>query len=402
MKYRFTAWDRQGRCVEEAVEASSQDDARRLIEQRGLFVSEIAGAGERRSQPTNMTRASRAPLVQPGKIRLLAVFARQLSVLVTAGTPLVDALEAVESQLNAGPFRDVVEDIRLRVEEGGSLSDAMGRHTEWFDAVSLSLAAAGESGGQLDVMLQRMATLTQQHSALRSQLVGAMVYPALLTVVAICVFVLMTVFESLDVPLPVTTALLLEFSGVLRGYWWGIVPALLAVVCGAIWWLRSERGQRALDTAMIRLPKIGGVTRSLEVARLTRLMGLLLVSKVPVVEAAQLTQTSLHNRHYRAFMDELCDRVIGGENLSSVMVDSDLIPRGVSQAVRNAERAGKMGEVMTSLADSMEEDNRVVVKSLTSIIEPLILVALGLMVGFVTLSMFLPLFDVTAAAGGPR
>lgn len=135
---------------------------------------------------------------------------------------------------------------------------------------------------------------------------------------------------------------------------------------------------------------------------MARLMGLLLLSKVPMVEAVDLTRASLNNRHYRDFMDTLRERLIGGDTLSAVMLQSELIPRGVSQAVRNAEKAGKVGEVLSSLADSMEDDNKVVVKSMTSLLEPLILVVLGLMVGFVTVSMFMPLFDVTAAAGGAR
>ncbi len=420
MKWRCTAWDREGRRIDETIDAPTEHDAREAISHRGLFLSEIESVGGGRrsksavgSQAGSSTKAGKAKKAKwkAGKVRMVAMFSRQLAVLVSAGTPLVDALEAVECQVSEGGFKDAVSDIRLRVEEGGTLSDAMAQHVDWFDSVSLSLVAAGESGGQLDVMLQRLGVLTQQQAALRSQLVGAMVYPALLSVVAVCVFFLMTafvvprfsgLFETLDVPLPATTAVLMSFSGFLRGYWWAIIPAVLGSIIGGVVWIRSQHGRETLDTALVRVPKLSKMTRSLEVARMSRLLGLLLLSKVPMVEAVDLTRASLNNRHYRDFMDTLRDRIIGGDTLSAVMIQSELIPRGVSQAVRNAEKAGKVGEVLSSLADSMEDDNKVVVKSMTSLLEPLILVVLGLMVGFVTVSMFMPLFDVTAAAGGAR
>ncbi len=413
MKYRCTAWDRDGRRVEETLDAPNEAEAREVIARRGLFVTEVeqVGSGAKASKASSGGKGSKRFKIQTGKVRMLAMFSRQLAVLVSAGTPLVDALESVEVQAGEGEFRDVVADVRSRVEEGSTLSDAMAHHTDWFNSVSLSLVSAGESGGQLDAMLQRLGVLTQQQAALRSQLIGAMVYPALLSVVAVSVFFLMTafvvprfsgLFETLDVPLPATTAILMSFSGFLRGYWWAIIPTVLSVFVAGVVWARSNSGRRSIDTMLVRTPKLSVMIRSLEVARLTRLLGLLLQSKVPMVESIELTRASLSNRHYRAFMDELRECVIGGETVSAVMMRSDLIPRGISHAVRNAEKAGKIGEVLTSLADSMDEDNQVVVKSMTSLLEPLILVVLGVMVGFVTVSMFMPLFDVTAAAGGAR
>lgn len=410
MKYRCVAWDRQGRRIEEIIDAESSLKAADALVRKGLFVTEVEAACHS-GAPCKGPASRRRLRIVRGKSRSLAVFTRQLSVLVSTGTPLVDAIEAVASQARDPMFQNVLEDVRARVEEGSTLADAMAAHTQWFDSVALSLVAAGESGGQLDAMLQRLSILTQQQAAMKSQLIGAMVYPALLSIVAISVFFLMTafvvprfsgLFETLDVPLPATTGALLALSGFLREAWWILIPGFLGASCGLLYWMNSSKGKASIDTLFIKIPKISEMTRSLQTARLTRLMGLLLTSRVPLIEAIELTRMSMTNHHYRVLMDTVRKSVIDGETLSSSLMRSDLIPKGVSQAVRNGEKAGRMGEVLSSMADSLDQDNEVVLKSLSSLLEPVILVALGLMVGFVTISMFMPLFDVTAAAGGGR
>jgi type IV pilus assembly protein PilC len=410
MKFRCIAWDRNGRRIEEVVDAESSMKAGDTLVRRGLFVTEVE-AVSLIGKETNGVITKRRLGFKSGKSRLLAVFTRQLSVLVSTGTPLVDALEAVASQAKDQEFRAALEDVRARVEEGSTLADAMTAHTQWFDSVALSLVAAGESGGQLDAMLQRLSILTQQQAALKSQLLGAMVYPAMLSIVAVSVFILMTafvvprfsgLFETLDVPLPATTGALLAFSGLLRGAWWILLPATLGSLVGFMYWMKSAHGKASIDTLMVKAPKLSEMTRSLQTARMTRLMGLLLTSRVPLIEAIELTRMSMTNQHYQSLMDTVRKAVIDGDTLSSSLMRSDLIPKGVSQAVRNGERSGRMGEVLSSMADSLDQDNEIVLKSLSSLLEPVILVALGLMVGFVTISMFMPLFDVTAAAGGGR
>lgn len=406
MKYRYTAFDKSGRSVRDTVEAPDKSEATELVRKRGLFVTEMTEAGRRETS---------APAARRGSVRLkdLANFSRQMAVLVSTGTPLVEAMEALERQSPEGPWREVVADVRKRVEEGKQLSEAMEAHPDVFDGICRSLVAAGESGGKLDAMLERLARLTRQQQKVRSSLVGAMVYPCLLIVVGLVVMCVMIgfvmprfegLFKTLGAPLPPSTEALMAGGEFLRGYWWAVAGGIGFGAAGLKFWLASPSGRLFMDGLLVGLPQVGKVTRSFATARVARVLGVLLEGKVALLDALRLTRQATGNTRYAALIERVEDAVTRGESVSAALgapasEGPNLISPAVCEAVRSGEKTGQIGPVLLSVAEAMDEDNEVLMKSLTSLIEPLILVGLGVMVGVVAISMFLPLFDLTAAGG---
>lgn len=403
MKYTYRAYDRTGRELVDVVEAGARPEADELLRKRGLFVKEIREHVEQ-GGARGLARGSGGR----GSLRDVSAFMRQVGVLLSTGTPLVDAIGAVERQTPEGRFRQVLADVRERVEEGTQFSEALGAHPRQFDAVCRSLVAAGEGAGNLEEMLARLSALMRQQIKMRAMVVGAMVYPMVLVSIAVIVLVVMIgfvlprfegLFESLDAPLPTTTMVLLEIGGFCRSYWWAVVPGILASVGGVVYAFTQPGVRRRLEGVLLRLPQIGRLVRSLTTARLTRVLGVLLGGKVPMIEALELTKQTVTIEGYKVLIERAQRAVERGESMSDAFDDDRLVSASVREAIRSGERAGRIAPVLLSLAEYMDEDNEVAVRSLSSVIEPLILTLLGLVVGVVALSMFLPLFDLTASAG---
>jgi type II secretory pathway component PulF len=330
-------------------------------------------------------------------------------VLVSSGTPLVQALIALERQTKDAIWREIIGGVRTKVEQGCTLSEAMSEYPQAFDAIARSLVSAGESGGGFETMLDRLSVLSRKQLHVRSALVGAMIYPALLIVVAIGVLALMLLFvlprfaglfETLDVKLPPMTQFLMACSDFLRSYWWSLPIAASAAFVAARSWTQTAAGRKAIDTTLLRLPAVGAILRSFSVARIARVLGVLLAGKVPLLDALALARQTVSNCKYIDLVARAEEAVTRGSNVSTVFASTDLVSPALCEAIRAGEQSGQMGPLLLNIADFLDEENEVVVKSLTSILEPVILIVLGVLVGFVALSMFLPLFDLTAAAHG--
>jgi type IV pilus assembly protein PilC len=330
-------------------------------------------------------------------------------VLVATGTPIVQSLAALERQGTDDSWRVIIGDVRQRVEAGATLSEAMEAHPRCFDAVYRSLIAAGESAGSLDAMLNRLATLTRQQHRIRNSIIGTMIYPCLLMVVAVVVLIVMVgfilprfsgLYETLDSPLPPSTKFLMWISDIVRAYWWALALISIASAFAARFWLGTPPGKLARDTVLVRAPQLGKLVRSFAMARLTRVLGVLLESHVPLLDALKLTRQSADNSHYADLIARAEATVTRGDQISTAFATSNLVSPYITEAIRNGENSGHVGPLLISVADFLDEENEVVVKSLTSVVEPLILIVLGLIVGVIALSMFLPLFDMTAMAGG--
>lgn len=404
MKLQYTGYDLSGRAVAEGIEARSVAEATDQLRRDGIFVLEI------KESASSGPAAARAKKVsQSSRMKNLAMFTRQLQVLLATGTPLVQSLGALERQSTDAKWGAVIQQIRASVEDGSSLSQAMGEHPQYFDVVCRSLIAAGESAGNLPDMLERLAVLMRKQLHVRRSIVGATIYPSLLVVVALAVLItLLTfvlprfedLFKSLDTPLPPTTKLLMGLSRTLIHYWWAFTAGIIAAGIAAYMALKSPAGRRAMQTIVLRLPQFGPIVKNFSTARVARLLGILLQGRVQLLEALQLTAGACANHHYAKLVASAYDAVTRGESLAAAFSDKRLIAPSVQEAILSGERSGQLGPLLTTLADFLEENNEVTVRSLTSILEPLILVALGLLVGVIAISLFMPLFDLTAATRG--
>jgi type II secretory pathway component PulF len=262
-------------------------------------------------------------------------------------------------------------------------------------------------------MLDRLAKLTRQQVRIRKAVTSALVYPCLLIGVALSVISVMVgyvlprfegLFETLGSSLPPPTKLLMGVSSFQRGNWYFVLGGVASLVTGVIFYLRGERGRRQLDEALVTLPQVGKVTRSFATARIARVLGVLLEGKVPLLEALSLTRHAMSNSLYVHLVSRAEDAVIRGEMLSTALADQRLMSSAVVEALRSGEKSGQLATVLTSIAEHMDEDNEVSLKTLMGLLEPVILLILGLVVGGVAVGMMLPLFDLAAAgqnsAGG--
>ncbi len=409
MKIAYRGFDAGGKAVAGTIQADAPEQAREQLRRQGVFVTSIDQSGGG-AQAAGAQRGYSIRLGGGSRLRLVAGLVRQMAVLVSTGTTVVDALTVLEKQTAPGKWRDVVADLRKRVEEGAQLSEAMSHHPGWFDEVSRSLVAAGESRGKLGDMLERLGALTRQQIKIRTALSGAMVYPCLLMCVAAGVVTAMIgfvlprfkgLFESLGAPLPPSTAALMAASEWLGYWWWAVLIGLGASGFALVQWLGTGHGKTTVDWALLNLPQIGAITRNFATARIARLLGVLAEGRVGLLEALELTRAATSNSQYQALLQRAEQAVTKGEPISAAFDGSPLISPSVTAALRSGERTGRVGSVLLSLADFMDEDNEVVVKSLTSILEPVILIVLGTIVGTMAASMFLPLFDLSASAGAP-
>jgi type II secretory pathway component PulF len=411
MKLSYVAFDKAGRQVVDAVEAADVAEAKESLRRKGLYVTQIGGAGSAAAGAG--AAAPRAGLSnrRPGGRRLkdVAMMLRQMHALVSCGTPQVQALGALERQASPGAWQNAVRDLRTQVEEGAPLSSAMERHPQYFDSICRGLIAAGESSGDLPAMLDRLAVMTRRQLHTRSVVIGAMIYPSLLMVIAVSVLVLMILFvvprfgdlfDSLGVALPPSSQALVTISALLWGYWWAALILTVGPLAGLIFWQTTENGRSAKDRILLHLPQVGKLMRGFITARIARLLGTLLESHVGVLDALALVRQAAGNQEYAALVDEATEAVTRGESISRVFGESRLISPAVYEALHNGEQSGQVGPMLLNIADFLDEENEVVIRSLTSIIEPVILLIMGMLVGLVAVSMFMPLFDLTSMTQG--
>jgi type II secretory pathway component PulF len=406
VKLAYRAYDRQGREVADTIEAAHAAEAADMLRRKGLFATQIDDAAKAAAAGAARQRKG---LRRTRRMKHLAMFARQLHVLVSSGTQIVQALRALEKQITQPAWRRVVGDVRSQVERGSSLSEAMARHADCFDGISRSMVAAGEAGGTLPEMLDRLAGLLESRLHVRRTIIAALVYPCLLTCLAVAVLSLLLLFviprfaelfAALDVPLPPSTRTLISLSAALQRWWWALVLAVAIPAVAIRTWTKTPAGRRAIDTWLIRLPQIGSITRNFATARIVRLLGVLIDSNVPLLEALDLTGQGMSNTHYTDLVRRAREAVTRGEPMSSAFADEALISPSVYEAMRSGEHSGQVGPLLLTLADFLDDENETVLRSLTSIVEPVILILMGLLVGAVALSLFMPLFDLTAMTSG--
>lgn len=415
MKIGYRGYDLSGKRVQGAVEASDSREAIEALRRQSIFATETFagdGGGGDAAQRAHASALSMKGMFDMGKqsrVEQVADMLRQLALLIATGTTVVDALVGLERQIADGPFLKAVQGLRVRIEEGRTLADAMAEYPDYFDAVCRSLCAAGEQGGKLEEMLERLSKMLRQQVKVRKTIRGAMVYPVVLISVACIVLSAMVgfvlprfegLFQSMDAALPPMTKILMECSHFLRSYWPFVVGGIILSALGMYVALKTPKGRRAVDVAMVTTPKVGVIARRLCASRMARVLGTLLEGKVPLVEALALAKYSVSNSLY---VDMICraeDAVLRGETLSSGLNDPRLLTPTLVEAIRSGEKAGRLAPVLSTVADHLDEDNEIALRTLTTIMEPVILIILGVVVGFMAVGMLLPLFDLTAGAGG--
>ncbi|MBN1844380.1 MAG: type II secretion system F family protein [Sedimentisphaerales bacterium] len=410
----YEALDRSGLLVRDTLALDEGDDAVVELRRRGLVPVRVQADGPSlRRRLTGLSSRVRdwgGSQADPRRARRkeLPLFTEQMAILLETGTPVAPSLAALERQVTTRHWQALVRQLRRQVEEGGSLASAVTSYPEVFDPVYGSMICAGEASGKLPLILGRLALLSRQADRVRQKVVSALIYPTLLTGIAFSVvnvlifFVLPRfagIFTEMEVKLPRSTTTLLAVSHGIRGNMLIVLSATAAAVAGLVLWNKSRAGVRLRQRAVLRLPIMGPLVRSLILARLFRLIGLLLESSVPLLDALELTKTSTRNYLYVQLLERMYQSVLNGRTMYEVMLHSRLVPASLAQMVHTGEANAQIGRVMTLLADHLDDQNETRIGMLTSIMEPVILIIMGLVIGMVAISLVLPMFDLSRISG---
>jgi type IV pilus assembly protein PilC len=387
--------------------AANQDELRALLRREQIVLTQASEKGREIAIP-KLGRRKRV------KAKELAVFTRQFSVMIDAGLPLVQCLDILAEQQQNPFFKDVLRQVRQNVEEGSTLFQALERHPKVFDNLFTSMVEAGETGGVLDLILQRLATLIEKVVKLKRSVVSASIYPSAVVVVAIgAIAVIMVVvipqfqqiFLGLLGPgelLPLPTRIVMAISSFLAG--WGGLATLITIIgasVGTSFYYKTPRGRWQIDTLMLKMPIIGSILRKVAVARFARILSTLLSSGVPILQSLDITAKTAGNVVVEDAVLKVRAGVERGENFADPLKATDVFPHMVGQMVSVGEQTGALDAMLGKIADFYEEEVDAAIADLLALIEPVLIAFLGVTIGSIVISMYLPLFSLIGKLASP-
>ena len=402
MRIIYDAVDAQGLASHDVVDAPNAREAVEVLRRRGLFVTRMAddATSERRQTRTRARRETKL------STNVLALFTRQMAMLLKAGSGVVPAINAIRRQMRRPAQAELLGRIVSDLEDGTSLTDTLCRHPATFDPVYCAIVAAGEASGSLSKMFDRLAEIVGKRRLLHRQIKGAFAYPVLLICMCVKIIGVMLLFvlprfagmfDQLGVKPPTTTLILLGLGQGLRNYWYLVLLSGLVFLAGVVWLVLSTVGQQLVSNLQTRIPVIGNLRGQMIQAQILRTMGMLLDSRVGVLDTMDLARKSTRNREFQRLFDDMTDTVTSGGQITSALERCRLIAPYVVQAVRTGEESGNLAGAMIYCADVLDESNTELLHTVMKLIEPAILIVMGLVVGGVAISLFLPLFDLTSA-----
>ncbi|HEU5141554.1 MAG TPA: type II secretion system F family protein [Solirubrobacterales bacterium] len=403
--FAFKAMDLAGAATAGEVEAESKAQVTEQLRQRGLIVLDVSEKNEPFAIENIWRRWKKVDM------RELAVFSRQFATLVASGMPMLRTLHTLEEQTQDERIKDAVAGVRADVESGSTLQQAMERHPEVFDRLYRAMVRAGEESGRLEDSLDRVAYQVEKADALRRQVKSAMMYPslvmgfamlALLAIVTFIIPVFAGIFEELaeDNPeessaLPLPTQVCVSASDAITGYWFIIFPALIAAAIGFFKWKRTDRGKEMWDRFILRLPfQIGDVIQKVALARWSRTFAGSVSAGVPMLQSIKLTGETAGNVVLEQAMDDVYASAKRGGSLGRPIEGNAIFPPMVGHMVSVGEETGQLENMLGKVADFYETEVDAKIKALTSLIEPLMIVFVGGVVGFIVIAMYLPIFSL--------
>jgi type IV pilus assembly protein PilC len=399
--YTYKGTNRAGSNVSGEMSATSKAEVQNLLRRQQITATKMSEKGKEFNLPSFGAGVS---------AKELAIFTRQFSVMIDAGLPLVQCLEILAGQQENKTFQKVLTGTRGSVEGGATLSAAMRQYPKVFDALYVNMVEAGETGGILDTILQRLSTYIEKNVKLKRAVQSAMVYPIGVLTIAGAVIILLlwkvvpifaTLFTGLGVDLPLPTKIVIalsNFIGSIFGFL--IVVAAVAIIFGIKVWYGTEQGRYILDATILKLPVIGILMRKIAVARFTRTLGTLISSGVPILEGLDITAKTAGNAVVERSLQKVRKSLEEGKSLTEPLKDSEVFPGMVTQMIAVGEQTGAMDAMLQKIADFYEEEVDAAVKDLLTALEPVMIVFLGVVVGGVVISMYMPLFSLIGKLSG--
>ncbi|PXA03237.1 pilus assembly protein PilC [Coraliomargarita sinensis] len=411
-KFKYTAIDANGKQKTGTVDAESQEDANSKLSAAGLMPTKVtatggssAGSGGKKAKDGGKAKKKGIAFGKVISQEDLSTFTRQLATLLQAGLPLLRGLEVMIRQEKNLRFRAVLEQIAEQVKSGNSFSDGLSQHPKIFDRLYINMVKAGEAGGVLDTVLSRLAGFMEKALRTKKKVKSAMVYPIVVVGVAVAIVALLmtvvvpkfqTIFDDMlgGSALPGPTQLVISISNFMQQNI--ILSIVICVVAffGFKFLLRTTFGKKIFNWCSINLPKIGDLVRKVNIARITRTFGTLLSSGVPILQSITISKDITGNSFYAGALNRIHDSVRDGEPLAAQMERESVFPNMVTSMVDVGEETGELAEMLNRIADNYDEDVDNAVAGITSIIEPVMIVFLALVVGFIVIALFLPIVEI--------
>jgi type IV pilus assembly protein PilC len=399
--FAYTAINSQGIELSGEIQAPDLSAARDALRGNGLLaqaIEEIRGASTTRAGKTVMGIGEKV------KPKSLQIFSRQFATMIEAGLSVVTALVILEQQTDDKALAEIIDDVREQVEGGSLLSEAMARHTTTFSRLYIAMVEAGEAAGVLDVVLDRVAIQIEKEEKIKRRVKGAMIYPSVVLTFATLVMcgllmflvpIFVKIFDQLNGQLPTLTLMVLHVSNLLRNWWYVIFPLVGLTIFGFFRWKRTPTGRQTWDRFKLRMPmSIGAVVLKVSMARFSRTLSTLIASGVDIMRALEITAQTSGNWVVESETLKIRERVRDGAPIAQPMVDSPVFPPMVGQMVKIGEETGELEKMLGKVADFYEDEVDASIQALTSIIEPLMMIGVGVMVGIIVISMYLPMFKL--------
>jgi type IV pilus assembly protein PilC len=397
--FAYTAINAQGLEIDGVIAAGDLAAAREQLRRRGLLAQKLAEL-----QDGDSLGERRITLGKGVKQKSLQIFSRQFATMIEAGLNVVQALVVLEEQTADMALAEVVTQLRHDVEAGLLLSEALARHPKVFSRLYIAMVEAGEAAGILDIVLDRVAVQIEKQEAIRRRVKGAMIYPTLVLCFATLILLGMllflvpifkSIFAQLGGQLPSLTLMVVDASNFVRGYWYIVFPVLFASPFVFRWWKGTERGRQQWDRLLLRVPmKIGETVRKVTIARFSRTLATLVAAGVDIIKALEITGQAAGNWVIESALVDVRERVHAGAGISQPLLENDVFPPMVAQMMKIGEESGELQTMLDKIADFYEDEVDAAVASLTSIIEPVMMILVGAMVGVIVISMYLPMFKM--------
>ena len=400
--YTWVALTRKGRTLKGDIEAADETIALSQLKRRRLTVKKI--------KPKPKDLFENVAFMQPKVTNKdIVIFTRQFSTMIDAGLPLVQGLNILADQSENSTFKKILKEVTRDVEGGATLAEALKKHPKVFDNLFVNLVAAGEVGGILDTILQRLATYIEKAEKLKSQIKGAMTYPivvvsvAILVIAVILIFVIpvfQEMFEGFGKSLPVPTQIVVAMSDFMKANIHYMIGGLIVFIFLFKKYRDTPRGRKQIDTLALKLPIFGPLLKKVAVARFTRTLGTMISSGVPILDALEVTAKTSGNVVLEEVIFEVRSSIAEGQTISEPLAETDIFPGMVIQMISVGEATGALDTMLEKIADFYDDEVDTAVDALTSMLEPLLMVFLGGSIGGLVIAMYLPIFQLAGAIGG--
>src|SRR5690349_8869084 len=391
--YTYSARAINGELKNATIDATSREEAVAQLRKQRLNVIKI-------DEATKKKKGGKVPM------RDIVIFTRQFSTMINAGLPLVQAVDVLATQSENQALNDTTKQVVFDVESGNTVADALRKHPNAFSELYVNMVAAGEAGGILDTILMRLAVFMEKNDALIRKVKGAMIYPSVIMSVAVIaisvllIFVIPTfadMFASANIALPLPTRMVIALSGFIKHFWWMIIGGAAAAVYAIKQYYATADGKLNIDRTLLRLPVLGDVLRKSSVSRFTRTLGTLISSGVSILDGLEITAKTAGNRVVQDAIMESRASIAGGETIAAPLKKSQVFLPMVISMIAVGEQTGGLDEMLSKIADFYDEEVDAAVSGLLAMMEPLMIVFLGVVVGGMVVAMYLPIFDMINA-----